>query len=181
MNDKEKTQEAHLANLREILQWFKNQGATNTDLANGLGLSRPVIIDFMTGCRNELPVNRVNLIDFYNKCTSTEESNEATQESKTLTERFKKIARYFFNQGGLDELLEAAGFLPKENEAIRVTPERFPQISRIVALLEQLDFVDFQSVSQEILLMTNNRLRLSVTGDRPVLSGQTKLIVQKNG
>ncbi len=154
INDQEK--------LREMLLFFIDEmGATQVELSKGMGVSRPVVIDFLTEKKDYLPVASEGLIKLcqeLNRCKpSKRKSKKENEEDKSVLLREK------LGEIGADELLESAGFLPDKTESIRVTPERFFQVAQIVALLELLEFEDLVSTTKEFLTIASNKLNIAST------------------
>lgn len=152
--------------LREMLLFFLEQmGATQVELSKGMGVSRPVVIDFLNGEKEYLPVSSEGLVKlcenlknrrpYKRKLKKKCEENQSVLPPDELREKLAEI--------GADELLESAGFLPDKTESIRVTPERFFQIAQIVALLELLDFEDLLSTTKEFLTIASNKLTIGST------------------
>ena len=73
------------------------------------------------------------------------------------------LLRENLGEVGADELLESAGFLPDKTESIRVTPERFFQVTQIVALLELLEFEDLLSTTKEFFSIASDKLTIAST------------------
>ncbi|MEL6164169.1 MAG: hypothetical protein AAFR37_10545 [Cyanobacteria bacterium J06628_3] len=152
--------------LREMLIFFlKEMGATQVELSKGMGVSRPVVIDFLNQDKDYLPVSSEGLVKLCenlqknrpSKRKSNKDSNE--DESNLPPEKMRQK----LGEIGADELLESAGFLPNQTESIRVSPERFFQIAQIVALLELLDFEDLLSTTKEFLASASNKLTIAST------------------
>lgn len=152
--------------LREMLLFFlEEMGATQVELSEGMGVSRPLVIDFLSKKKGYLPVSSEGLVKLCENLKSSRPSKRKlkkdTQEDKsaiTPNELRKELGKI-----GADELLESAGFLPDKTESIRVTPERFFHIGQIVALLELLEFEDLLPTTREILTITSNRLTIAST------------------
>ncbi|NWF58146.1 MAG: hypothetical protein HXY43_02195 [Fischerella sp.] len=153
--------------LREMLQFFLDKmGATQVELSEGMGVSRPVVIDFLNKGKERLPVDREGLIKLCNnlhnrsasKKKSKRESDKNSQEIESNPDKLRKL----LGEIGADELLESAGFLPENRYSIiRVTPERFFQVAKIAALLELLEFEDLLSTTQEFFAIVSNKIAIA--------------------
>jgi hypothetical protein len=153
--------------LREMLQFFLDKmGATQVELSEGMGVSRPVVIDFLNKGKERLPVDREGLIKLCNnlhnrsasKKKSKRESDKSSQEIESNPDKLRKL----LGEIGADELLESAGFLPENRYSIiRVTPERFFQVAKIAALLELLEFEDLLSTTQEFFAIVSNKIAIA--------------------
>ncbi|WP_315788079.1 hypothetical protein [Fischerella sp. JS2] len=152
--------------LREMLHFFLDKlGATQVELSQGMGVSRPVVIDFLNGVKERLPIDREGLIKL---CESLQNGKASKRKSKTEVEKTteqvepnSKELRGLLKEIGVDELLESAGFLPEKTKMIRVTPERFFQVAQVVALLEFLDFEDLLPTTQEFLAIASNKIAIA--------------------
>ncbi|MGL4758351.1 MAG: hypothetical protein ACRCXZ_03370, partial [Patescibacteria group bacterium] len=134
-----------LPKLRKLLELYKDELKTNnTEIADGMGKSRPTIIKFFKDETKELSFTREDLLNLWQKLCET----QGNPERESLRTR------------GPDELLEAAGFLPEKNKSVRITPERFHQVGQLLALLDSplLDFEDFFKISQSMMIAITNQL-----------------------
>ncbi len=151
--------------LREMLHFFLDKmGATQVELSEGMGVSRPVVIDFLNKGKDRLPVDRQGLIELCEKLQSPKISKKksktegkTTKETQFNAEKLRKLLK----ETGSDELLESAGFLPDKNKSIRVTKDRFFQVAQVVALLEFLAFDDFLPTTQEFLAIASNKIAIA--------------------
>ena len=152
--------------LREMLIFFlKEMGATQVELSKGMGVSRPVVIDFLNRDKDYLPVSSEGLVNLCenlqkNRPSKRKLNKDSNDDESNLP---PEKMRQKLGEIGADELLESAGFLPDQTESIRVTPERFFQIAQIVALLELLDFEDLLSTTKEFLATASNKLTIAST------------------
>ncbi|MEM9924302.1 MAG: hypothetical protein AAF915_11220 [Cyanobacteria bacterium P01_D01_bin.50] len=152
--------------LREMLLFFlEEMGATQVELSKGMGVSRPVVIDFLNREKEYLPVSSEGLVKLCENLKNRRPSKrklkkDSTDDKSTLA---PAQLREKLGEIGADELLESAGFLPNKTESIRVTPERFFQIAQIVALLELLEFEDLLSTTKEFLTIASNKLTMANT------------------
>lgn len=135
------------------------------ELSQGMNVSRPVVIDFLNGEKERLPVDREGLIKL---CESLQNGKASKRKSKTEVEKTteqvesnSKELRKLLGEIGVDELLESAGFLPEKTKMIRVTSERFFQVAQVVALLEFLDFEDLLPTTQEFLAIATNKIAIA--------------------
>lgn len=150
--------------LREMLLFFlEKMGATQVELSEGMGVSRPVVINFLNKDKKQrLPVDRKNLIQL---CESLHKRRASKRKSKTegdtTSESNPDELRDLLGEIGADELLESAGFLPQNTSTIRVTQERFFQVAQVVALLEFLSVDDLRPTTQEFLAIASNKIAIS--------------------
>ncbi|MEM7726333.1 MAG: hypothetical protein AAF208_08160 [Cyanobacteria bacterium P01_A01_bin.45] len=150
--------------LREMLFFFlREMGATQLELSKGMGVSRPVVIDFLNREKEYLPVSSEGLVRL---CESLKNRKPSKRKSKKEdhTDGYESSPdelRAKLGEVGADELLESAGFLPSQTKSIRVTRERFFQIAKIVALLELLEFEDLLSTTQEFTAIASNKLTIA--------------------
>ncbi|AKG20409.1 hypothetical protein [Calothrix sp. 336/3] len=152
--------------LREMLRFFLDKmGATQVELSEGMNVSRPVVIDFLNKEKERLPVDRKGLIELWNKLQSRQVSKRKSKNDGEKTRGEIDLTpdelRKLLGKIGSDELLESAGFLPENNNIIRITPERFFQVAQVVALLEFLRFEDFLPTTQEFLAIASNKIAIA--------------------
>jgi hypothetical protein len=153
--------------LRELLLFFVDKmDATQVELSLGLGISRPVVNEFLNGNKDKLPVERENLIELCEYLHSRQIKSRR-KPKRGSEENSEEIAytpgelRQLLRDIGADELLEASGLLPDKSKSIRVSTERFFQTAQVVALLELLEFEDALSTAQEFLAIARNKLAIS--------------------
>ena len=152
INDQEK--------LREMLLFFLNKmGATQVELSQGMGVSRPLVIDFLSERKEYLPVSSKGLVDLCENLRKHKPSKRKLNKGSRDDEFI--LLRENLGEVGADELLESAGFLPDKTESIRVTPERFFQVTQIVALLELLEFEDLLSTTKEFFSIASDKLTIA--------------------
>ncbi len=151
--------------LRKMLMFFLDEmGATQVELSKGMGVSRPLVIDFLNKKKESLPVSSEGLVKLCEDLNSRRPSKRKLKKDNVEdVEDNSVLLREKLGEIGADELLESAGFLPDKTESIRVTPERFFQIAQIVALLELLEFEDLLSTTQEFLSIASNKLTIAST------------------
>ncbi|MEC4818919.1 MAG: hypothetical protein SAK29_37440 [Scytonema sp. PMC 1069.18] len=155
--------------LREMLHFFVDKmGATQVELSEGMGVSRPVVINFLNKDKKQrLPVDRKSLIELceslYKRRASKRKSRREGEKNSSTTESEHNPdeLRDLLKQIGADELLESAGFLPEKSSIIKVTRERFFQVAQVVALLEFLDFEDLLPTTQEFLAIASSKIAIS--------------------
>jgi transcriptional regulator with XRE-family HTH domain len=152
--------------LREMLHFFLNKmGATQVELSEGMGVSRPVVIEFLNKEKERLPVDSEGLIklceSLYKRRASKRKSKREGEKKSQEIEYTPDELRKLLGEIGADELLESAGFLPKQTRIIRVTPERFFQVAQVAALLELLEFEDLLSTTQEFLAIASNKIAIA--------------------
>ena len=102
-------------------------GATQVELSKGMGVSRPLVIDFLNKKKESLPVSSEGLVKLCEDLNSRRPSKRKLKKDNVEDESV--LLREKLGEIGADELLESAGFLPDKTESIRVTPERFFQIA----------------------------------------------------
>lgn len=152
--------------LREMLLFFLDEmGATQVELSKGMGVSRPVVIDFLNKEKEYLPVSSEGLVKL---CENLKKHRPSKRKPKKDSEEDESSLtpdklREKLGEIGADELLESAGFLPDKTESIRVTPQKFFQIAQIVALLELLEFEDLLSTTKEFLTVASDKLTIAST------------------
>ncbi|WP_375494426.1 hypothetical protein [uncultured Nostoc sp.] len=150
--------------LREMLHFFlEKMGATQVELSEGMGVSRPVVINFLNKDKKQrLPVDRKNLIKLCESLYKRRASKRKSKiEGEEKVESNPDELRDLLGEIGADELLESAGFLPEKISTIKVTQERFFQVAQVVALLEFLDFEDLRPTTQEFLAIASNKIAIS--------------------
>lgn len=137
-------QQRYWDQLRQELQQYKDElGATNSELAEGMAISRQPLVSFMQNKRPDLPVHRSHLMRLWERLTSP----EYLSSRRLSQDRFN--SRQALYRDGPNRLLKAAGFLPEEEGSpLEVNPQRYQQIQRIVSGLSNVtvqddtDFVD---------------------------------------
>ena len=150
----EATQQKYWQQLREELLHYKETlGATNSELSEGLSISRQPLVSFMQGDRSDLPIQRSHLTRLWEKLTSPQHyaSRRLSKERLQNRQALRKL--------GSSRLLRTAGFSPgEESLQLDVEPERYQQIQRIVSGLSNIsvqddsDFIDLiSSVEREIV------------------------------
>ena len=161
--------------LRQELQQYKEDlGATNSEVAEGMKISRQPLVSFMQGDRPDLPLHRFHLIRLWDRLTSPEYFPSRRLSGERLSNR-KALRR-----AGPDRLLRAAGFLPdQEGLQLEVNSERYQQIQRIVSGLSNIpvrddsDFVDLvDALETEIISKTFGFKRLPPATDEEIFSYQ---------
>ncbi|MBW4616178.1 MAG: hypothetical protein KME21_23465 [Desmonostoc vinosum HA7617-LM4] len=153
--------------LREMLYFFLDKmEATQVELSEGMGVSRPVVINFLNREKKQrLPIDRNSLIDLCDKLQNRKiskkkskiEGEKARQEIESNPDELRQL----LGKSGSDELLVSAGFLPENTNIIRVDRERFFQVAQVVALLEFLEFEDFLPTTQEFLAIASNKIAIA--------------------
>jgi len=134
-------QQRYWEQLRQELERYKGElGATHTELAQCLGISRQPLVIFMQDSSQGLPIQRSNLVRLWDLLT------QPTRFRKKFSE-MERSNRAMLRQQGANALLKAAGFLPDINEqSLEVHSNRHQQIQRLVSRLSNLpvsDFADF--------------------------------------
>ncbi|WP_414566089.1 MULTISPECIES: hypothetical protein [unclassified Anabaena] len=154
--------------LREMLLFYLDKmGATQVELSAGMGVSRPVVINFLNKDKKQrLPVDRTSLIKL---CESLQKGKASKKKSKTVPdnsspeiESHPDELRELLGKVGVDELLESAGFVPEKTRMIRVTPEKYFEIAKVIALLEFLELEDLLSTTQEFLAIASNKIETAL-------------------
>ncbi len=132
--------------LRQALEEYKDQlGATNTELAQCLGISRQPLVLFMQDSKNGLPIQRSNLVRLWDQLTDPDRFRKKHSE-------VVRSHRQTLRQQGPDHLLKAAGFLPTLfAQPLDIHPSRQQHIQRVVTRLSNLpvqDFADFITLTE---------------------------------
>lgn len=157
-------------NLRERFQdYIKNLRTDVKEIAEGLGISRPVISEFMRAAESDLklpPITPNKIIHLWRELTASEKIDpdklkkkykKTSQDSNDITsEEIQKKAieqRQLLKEQGPDELLIAAGYLPQHMRWLVVSPERYPQMLQTTLLLDSplLSYDQFMEMTQHQL------------------------------
>lgn len=118
----------YLQQLKDKLQEFRDSfGASMTDLANGLHISRQKLYDFMDKEDETLPIDRRNILSLWSKLTNFEDAKNLKPEEKQR--------RLELKHQGPDQLLITAGFLPRSGLSSPSTVVENPQIRRVASRL----------------------------------------------
>lgn len=147
-------QQRYWEQLRQELERYKTAlGATNTELAQCMGISRQPLVMFMQDAKKGLPIQRWNLVRLWDLLT------DPTYSQKKLTP-LAQLHRAQLRQQGPDALLKAAGFLPQtQKPALDIHPNRFQQVHRIVSRLSNLpvsDFAEFITLTDFLEMFVTN-------------------------
>lgn len=147
-------QQFYWEQLRQELDRYKTDlGATNTELAQCMGISRQPLVMFMQDAKKGLPIQRWNLMQLWDLLT------DPTYSQKKLSHAAQSH-RAKLRQQGPDALLKAAGFLPQtQKPTLDVHPSRFQQIHRIVSRLSNLpvsDFAEFITLTDFLEMFVTN-------------------------
>jgi hypothetical protein len=147
-------QQGYWEQLRQTLGHYKTAlGATNTELAQCLGISRQPLVVFMQNSRSGLPIQRANLVRLWDHLT------DPTRFRKKYSET-ERSQRHSLRQQGPDPLLKAAGFLPRtQAQTLEMDASRYQQIQRIVSRLSNLpvkDFADFITLTEFLETFVTN-------------------------
>ena len=140
----EQRQRHYWDQLRQELQRYKTElGASHSELADGMGISRQPVVSFMQEKREDLPIYRAHLVRLWDHLTSPESY------PKRGVSEARRTNRQALRNDGPSHLLKLAGFLPdEENLKLEVIPKRHQQIQRLVSGLSNIpvpddaDFVD---------------------------------------
>jgi len=117
-----------LNQLKERLLEFRNSfGASMSELALGLHVSRQKLYDFMDKKDETLPIDRRNILSLWDKLTTFENAKGLTPAEKQR--------RIELRHQGPDQLLIDAGFLPRAGLSSPSTGIENPQIRRVVSRL----------------------------------------------
>jgi len=143
----EKRQLHYWEQLHQEFERLKAElGATNSELAQCLGISRQPLVTFMQDSRQGLPIRRFNLERLWDLLTDVDRfktkhlSTEATLKRQELRHQ------------GPDRLLKAGGFLPNSaSRSLDINPGRYQQIQRIVSRLSS-----FPEDSAEFIKLTES-------------------------
>ncbi|MGD1849930.1 MAG: hypothetical protein ACFCBU_04785 [Cyanophyceae cyanobacterium] len=129
----EEAQTEYWNGLRQELQRYKDDfGATNIELSQGLRISRQPLVSFMQGQREDLPIQRINLMYLWDDLTS-EESNRSKRLSQAKRDKRRTLGIEDRNQ-----LLRAAGFFVSDNKSLDINVDRYQHIQRLVSGLSCL-------------------------------------------
>ena len=147
-------QQRYWEQLRQELERYKaDLGATHTELAQCLGISRQPLVVFMQDSSQGLPIQRSNLVRLWDLLT------EPTRFRKKYSE-MERSNRAILRQQGANALLKAAGFLPDVNEqSLEIHSNRHQQIQRLVSRLSNLpvsDFADFITLTDFLETFVTN-------------------------
>ncbi len=138
--------------LQAELESYKTDlGATNTELAECLGISRQPLVQFMQDARCGLPIQRINLVRLVDGLTDPARFRK--KHGEAVRSRRQKLRHI-----GPDRLLKAAGFLPNA-EPVEIQPHRYQQIQRLVTRLSHLpvkDFADFITLTEFLETFVTN-------------------------
>jgi hypothetical protein len=147
-------QQRYWEQLRQELERYKTElGATHTELAQCLGISRQPLVIFMQDSSQGLPIQRSNLVRLWDLLT------EPTRFRKKFSET-ERSNRATLRQQGATTLLKAAGFLPNATEqSLEVHSNRHQPIQRLVSRLSNLpvaDFADFITLTDFLETFVTN-------------------------
>ncbi|MEM9244831.1 MAG: hypothetical protein AAGA67_03675, partial [Cyanobacteria bacterium P01_F01_bin.153] len=133
----EEAQAKYWNGLRTELQRYKDDfGATNIELSQGLRISRQPLVSFMQEQREDLPIQRINLMYLWDDLTS-EESNK----SKRLSQ-VKRDKRRMLGIEDRNRLLRESGFFVSDNKGLDINVGRYQHIQRLVSGLSHLHASD---------------------------------------
>jgi hypothetical protein len=134
----EQSQKRYWEQLRQEFDRFKSElGATHSELAQCLGISRQPLVSFMQNSSLGLPIQRSNLERLWDLLTTPEYFNKKRLSNEA------RANREALRQKGPGTLLKAAGFLPGSSEQILdISPRLYQQIQRIVSRLSNLPLLD---------------------------------------
>ncbi|MBD1847750.1 hypothetical protein H6F89_31040 [Cyanobacteria bacterium FACHB-63] len=147
-------QQRYWEQLRQELERYKAElGATNTELAQCLGISRQPLVMFMQDASKGLPIQRWNLMQLWNLLS------DPIHSKKKLTNAARS-QRASLHQQGPDVLLKAAGFLPNsQSPFLDIDSSREQQIYRVVSRLANLpvsDFAEFITLTDFLEMFVTN-------------------------
>ena len=133
----EEAQAEYWNGLRQELKRYKDEfGATNIELSQGLRISRQPLVSFMQGQREDLPIQRINLMYLWDDLTSEEKNR-----SKRLSQ-VKRDKRRMLGIEDRNQLLRVAGFFVSDNKGLDINVERYQHIQRLVSGLSHLHASD---------------------------------------
>lgn len=132
------SQQRYWKQLHQEFHRFKAElGATNSELALCLGISRQPLVSFMQNSSLGLPIQRSNLERLWDLLTDAEHFKEKRLSSEA------RLKRADLRHKGPNTLLKAAGFLPNASQPVLdVSPGRHQQIQRIVSRLANLPIME---------------------------------------
>ncbi len=159
--------------LRQLLKFFSTELlASQTEIAQGADISRPNLNKFIKeGGKLPMKNGRDSLIKLHKYLSNNAPSDKiASQVSEDEEERQKKKEqakeyRELLKKLSPDEFLEAAGYLPKNANRLRVSPTIYQIMVEIEAMLEIMEVedalystLDFKSILYDKLRKTSNKL-----------------------
>jgi hypothetical protein len=147
-------QQGYWEQLRQELEQYKaDLGATNTELAQCLGISRQPLVQFMQNSSSGLPIQRSHLLRLWAGLTDVDRFRKKHSDEQ-------RARRDHLRRQGPNRLLQAAGFLPQTPEpSLDIRPTRYQQIQRIATRLSNLpvrDFADFISLTDFLETVVTN-------------------------
>ena len=169
----EQKQRRYWEQLRQEFNQFKSEmGATNSELAQCLGISRQPLVSFMQNSSLGLPIQRSNLERLWDLLTDSKRLKETRLSSGARSKRED------LRRKGPDTLLKAAGFLPNSDEQfLDVSPSRYQQIQRVVSRLsglpvaEPADFIRLvESIENFISRSFPSKPKLELSKNQPSYS-----------
>jgi transcriptional regulator with XRE-family HTH domain len=137
------TQEEYWKKFRKQLERLKDKkrglSISYDEIAEGLGISRQRLSQFIQGTKSDLPIDRASILELWDHLTMPE-----ALESKKLSREAQKN-REELTTTTLDDLLQSIGFLPTSHSADKI----LPQIARVKSRLES-DWITNSSVLSKI-------------------------------
>lgn len=124
-------------NYRRVLNEYKKYYSTNnSEIAVGMGLSRPTVLNFLGSEHKqgagEIALSRGRIINLHTELTKSNKLDQ--KDGKKLTESQKR--RIQLKKNGADELLIAAGLPPETMKTVKVSSRLEPQLTFISFLYE---------------------------------------------
>ena len=166
----------------------------NTELSDGLGISRPMISKFMNA-KNEdielLSITPDKIINLWKTLTSEEKIDSNHPNKKRYRrnpndppekdiEKEAIDARKELLENGPDELLVAAGYLPQDNKWIGVSPERYSMIRQIVLLLDNKKSLKFDTYIKMIQQVIQSSMLLQKVDSKENSEDENDIFCPKN-
>jgi hypothetical protein len=136
-------------NFRNLLKRYMEELSTDiTEIAKGLKISRPLLTEFMSPKykRNDLPLTPGKIYHLHATLIQTKKLSEkrrrASKSDKPIDEvrKTSQDARKKLGEDGADELLMAAGYLPKKLKMVPVHSQQHSQLSFISFLYQDRPF-----------------------------------------
>lgn len=120
-------QKRYLQRLREELKEFNIKfGASMTELADGLAISRQKLYDFLKDEDEDLAINRSQILNLWKRLIEAE-GIKLSEEEIRKREHLKSI--------GPNDLLMKVGFLPRDTKEVSYKEIEKPQVRRVISRL----------------------------------------------
>lgn len=150
----------------ELSAYKKKYGVTNTEIANGLSISRQRLYDYYKNYESGLPIQRVNLKNLWELICNPSERVSKKLQDEELKNR-KKLKEL-----GCNDLLEKAGFLPDKNLENSIILDKIndPPSVRLNAHLKSIKNERERALTSNYFLdLINDRCRLESSHDMKII------------